>query len=92
MKSIKVLSVLFFLDGKSDISDNDVTKDLGLWSIGEREEEEAYFKRFTNQIVWIYKLVRLRGSMIKQKKKNNNKVNKARHPEFWWLDSLLAWT
>lgn len=40
-----------------------------------KEEEEAYFKRFTNQTVWIYKLVRLRGSMIKQKtkkKKNNN--------------------
>lgn len=54
MKSIKVLSLLFFLDGKSDIPDNDVTKDLGLWSIGEREEEEAYFKSFTNQIVWIY--------------------------------------
>lgn len=54
MKSIKVLSLLFYLDGKSDIPDNDVTKDLGLWSIGEREEEEAYFKRFTNQIVWIY--------------------------------------
>lgn len=72
MKSIKVLSLLLFR--KSDIPDNDVTKDLGLWPTGEREEEEAYFKRFANQTVWIYKLVRLRGSMIKQKtkKKNNN--------------------